>query len=265
MYWLSKVGGALLMPLSLVTLAAITALVLLFTRRYRLGRGLMVVAVAALYFLSWEPFASRLIAPLEERYPALLEPAEVEAPVAAIVVLGHGHRLDARIPVTGQANPDGVMRVLEGVRLQRYFPEASLWLTGGAIRGATPNAEVIHRLMRATGLDASAVERFSEPRNTAQEARAVAQRLEARRPGEKVVLVTEASHMPRAMALFRGQGIDPIPAPTRHRARRREPAAAPHPGELLKPGARALRMSERAFHEYIGIAWAYLRGQLETP
>ncbi|MCC3751618.1 MAG: YdcF family protein [Halorhodospira halophila] len=266
MFVISKLAGAVLMPLSLLVLAGIVGLVLLFTRYGRWGRGVLIVTVAALYLASWEPTASRLLAPLEQRYPALLDPAGIaegeEAPVTDIVVLGHGHRLDPQLPVTAQANADGVTRVLEGVRLQRHFPQSTLWLTGGAVRGDTPNSAVLHRLMGEVGLDAGAVERLAEPRNTAEEARAMAERL-----GDEagsIILVTEASHMPRAMGLFRGQGLKPIPAPTRHRVREREPGAEAHPGHGLRPSVHALHMTERAFHEYLGIAWGRIRGEIRA-
>jgi len=261
---ISKLAGALLMPLSLLVLAGLAGVILLFTRYWRWGRGLLIVTVTALYLASWEPTASRLLAPLEQRHPALLDPAglaeEQEPPVTDIVVLGHGHRLDPRLPVTAQANADGVARVLEGVRLQRHFPDSTLWLTGGAVRGDTPNSAVLRRLMDEVGLGAGAIEGLTGPRNTAEEARAMAERLDDE--AGAIILVTEASHMPRAMGLFRGEGLEPIPAPTRHRVRAREPGAGAHPGHGMRPSAHALHMTERAFHEYLGIAWGRLRGEI---
>ncbi|MBK1727460.1 ElyC/SanA/YdcF family protein [Halorhodospira neutriphila] len=259
MFALTKILGALLMPLSLVLLAALLGAALLFTRRARLGRRVVLGTLAALYLLGLEATAGLLLAPLERQYPALLEPrAQVAAPVSHIVVLGEGHRLDPRLPVTAQLNANAAVRLLEGVRLQRAFPDATLVLGGGAVFGETPNSAVMHRLLRAVGLDPGAVVRLETPRNTVEEARAVAGRVGGPGAG-RVVLVTEASHMPRAVALFRGQGLDPVPAPTRHRVRGREAGAGPRLRDFL-PSAEGLRMSERAFHEYLGLAWAWLRG-----
>ena len=39
---------------------------------------------------------------------------------------------------------------------------------------------------------------------------------------DKFILVTSASHMLRAMALFRKQGMEPIPAPTDYMVKERE-------------------------------------------
>lgn len=75
--------------------------------------------------------------------------------------------------------------------------------------------------------------------------------------GQDFYLVTSASHMTRAKGLFLRQGARPIPAPTDFRSL----AESLRPWDFL-PQARALLDSERAFHEYLGLAWGRLRGQI---
>ena len=70
------------------------------------------------------------------------------------------------------------------------------------------------------------------------------------------VLVTEASHMPRAMALFRKQGTHPIADPTDFRTGFSEPLGM----QELILDAGDLFGSERAIYEYLGLAWAKVRG-----
>ena len=75
---------------------------------------------------------------------------------------------------------------------------------------------------------------------------------------EALVLVTEASHMPRAMALFHKQGLFPLAAPVGHSIL---------PDEKTEfwaffPNSGSLQIAERAFYEYLGLAWGALRGQL---
>ena len=72
------------------------------------------------------------------------------------------------------------------------------------------------------------------------------------------VLVTSASHMPRAMGMFRKLGMHPIPGPTGHRIK---DSQGPHPSSFF-PHASNLLRSETVFHEYLGMAWAKLRGQI---
>jgi uncharacterized SAM-binding protein YcdF (DUF218 family) len=89
----------------------------------------------------------------------------------------------------------------------------------------------------------------AQPRDTEDEARLIAP-IVGQQP---FILVTEASHMPRALALFRKQGTHPIADPAGFRTGHR-PAVA--------PDAEDLRGSERAVYEYLGLAWAKIRGKI---
>ena len=73
---------------------------------------------------------------------------------------------------------------------------------------------------------------------------------------DRFVLVTSAAHMPRSMALFAKRGMRPVPAPTEYLA-----AESRGPARFF-PSADGLERAERAFHEYLGLAWAKLRGQI---
>jgi uncharacterized SAM-binding protein YcdF (DUF218 family) len=64
--------------------------------------------------------------------------------------------------------------------------------------------------------------------------------------------------MPRSMALFRNQGMDPIPAPTDFLVKKGQRFG---PG-IFFPGAGELVRTERAVYEYLGMAWARLRRQM---
>jgi uncharacterized SAM-binding protein YcdF (DUF218 family) len=76
---------------------------------------------------------------------------------------------------------------------------------------------------------------------------------------DRFVMVTSASHMPRAMALFQKQGMNPIPAPTDFWVKTSQQGI--HPGSFY-PRADGLRKMERVMHEYLGLVWAKLRGQI---
>ena len=68
------------------------------------------------------------------------------------------------------------------------------------------------------------------------------------------VLVTSATHMKRAVALFNFHGLDPIPAPTYFLIKESDRVTP-------MPSSGSLGKSEAAFHEYLGIVWANLMGQ----
>jgi uncharacterized SAM-binding protein YcdF (DUF218 family) len=76
--------------------------------------------------------------------------------------------------------------------------------------------------------------------------------------GEEFFLVTSASHMPRAVALFRKAGTNPLPAPTHFLA---QESRGHSPADFF-PGTGGLRKAETSIYEYLGMAWAKLRGKI---
>ena len=68
------------------------------------------------------------------------------------------------------------------------------------------------------------------------------------------VLVTSASHMPRSVKLFRHEGLRPLPAPAYYRCRGES--------EYLLPRVVNIETCHLAVHEYLGLAWSFLRGQI---
>jgi uncharacterized SAM-binding protein YcdF (DUF218 family) len=76
--------------------------------------------------------------------------------------------------------------------------------------------------------------------------------------GDRFYLVTSAVHMPRSVALFRNQGLDPIPAPGQYWYK-------PMPDSPLIrffPSSSAVRASNASVHEYLGILWYWFRGRI---
>jgi uncharacterized SAM-binding protein YcdF (DUF218 family) len=64
--------------------------------------------------------------------------------------------------------------------------------------------------------------------------------------------------MPRSLALFRRRGLQPIPAPADFRAPNTQSS------DLIRffPGVGPLAQTQIAVHEYLGLAWAWLRGAI---
>jgi uncharacterized SAM-binding protein YcdF (DUF218 family) len=71
---------------------------------------------------------------------------------------------------------------------------------------------------------------------------------------ERVVVVTSALHMRRAIGAFRAQGFDPLPAPAP------DPERPPTLLGQLLPSRSGLRFSAEVLHEACGIVYYRLRG-----
>ncbi|MDP2044645.1 MAG: ElyC/SanA/YdcF family protein [Deltaproteobacteria bacterium] len=230
------------------------------TRRQRLGKVLVTLGTVLLLLFSTSLISSGLLVPLEQRYPALLHPETVSWGLKDstspkwIVVLGGGHVSDPRLPANSQISGAALGRVVEGVRLHKAVPGSKLLLSGGAVFDPVPEAEVMAQVAVVLGVKPQDIRLERDSRDTAEEAKIIANMIGR----ERFILVTSAAHMPRSMALFRRRGLEPIPAPADFRARGTQSSG---PSRFF-PGVGALGQTQTALHEYLGLAWAWLRGEI---
>lgn len=248
---LKTLVAALVMPVPIALGLALGGLLLLRWGRRRAGRLVVIGAALLLLLMSWRPVTEGLLAPLEDRYPALIDASGLNQ-VAAVVVLGAGWWPDPGRPITAQLNPDSALRLFEGLRLLQALPGARLVVSGGSRDPERPPSALGYaQAARDMGVPAERILILDTPLDTAQEAYAVRNALGT---GARLVLVTSAAHMPRAMRHFRAVGLDPIPAPTQYLTGRGPRSS------LLNwlPAAENLLKSERAWHEYLGLlAWRW--------
>lgn len=234
--------------------------------RGTLGRMVLFVAWSLLLIMSLPVFAGPLIA-LLERYPALAPDAVDQTGAEAIVVLGAGVYRDA--PEYGGHTVD-----LNGMKRARY----AAWLhrrTGlpvhvsGGAGPAAPGRVMRRFLEQELGVPVAGLE--DESRNTRENAERSAPLLRAAGI-HRVLLVTDAWHMPRAIDAFRQVGVDVVPAPTYFLSgSRRLPGERSDPGERARrwlPQAASFYASYYAIHELAGAVYYQLRARLvaaDTP
>lgn len=255
MFLLKKLLAPLLLPLPLSALLLVAGLLLLWvTRRQRAGKVLVTAATALLILLSYDAFSDRLLRPLESYYPPVAAPAaDAGPPVGWVVVLGGGSYAEDAVPITSRLSESSLYRLVEGIRLHRQLPGSKLILSGGSAFGSTPDAESMSELARQLGVEQQSLVPEAESRDTEDEVRLIKPLV----GDARFYLVTSASHMPRAVALFAGAGMKPIPAPTNYRVLGNRGLA---PGDFY-PNSVGLRKAEIALYERIGLLWAKLRGK----
>lgn len=251
---LTKLIAALLAPLSLVVLTVLLSAFLFLMDRRRAGRITLSLSAVLFIVFTVEPFARWLILPLENSYRPISQP-EAFSDIRWVLVLGSGASDNVDDPATTRLTGVASLRLTEGLRLHHALPESTLILSGGTVFGDAPSATVMSRAAESLGADPKRLRIHPNPRNT-QEETALMREAIGREP---FLLVTSASHMPRAMLLARKAGLNPIPAPT---AMRTATVSNPSDPAFYLPSANALAMSERAIHEYLGITWAWIRGYI---
>lgn len=243
-YQIKQWIGALTNPVIVVLAFVVLGLIFKWRRRPAIARSLLVSAALIGYLGSIAIVGDELLAPLENEYPPLRDDYPLPA-VGYVVVLGSGYAPHDHVPITAALNEDGLARIVEGVRIARRLGTARLIVSGGAPPGQVPVAIGYAELARGLGVPEESLLMSDRALDTAAEAGAVAKLL-GKTP---FILVTSAYHMPRAMRLMRRAGANPIPAPTGQRS-----GAGHHLWFGLLPSSGGLASTERAIHEYLGLA-----------
>jgi uncharacterized SAM-binding protein YcdF (DUF218 family) len=249
---LKKALGSLFMPLSVCLLLFALGMVYVLLRRSKDAIAPFVMAGLLLYAFSLNSVAGYLIRPLERAYPPLnlSSPETTSKQVKWVVVLGAGHWTDKSLPPGAMLDEAALYRLTEGIRVAHRFPGSILVLSGGAFRDEQASAQVMAAAAVGLGFDPGRIMLSDKALDTVDEARHV----KSLAGSDALVLVTSASHMLRAVKLFENQGLKPLPAPAYYRGKG-EP-------EYFIPDASNIKTCHMAVHEYLGLAWSFVRGQI---
>lgn len=259
MFEVKKFVAPLLFPVPLCLEVLLLGLFLLwFTQKHRTGKVLTACGVLMLALLSYVPVSNVLLAPLEHRFPPLFLSASSSSRDLAlsaqwVVVLGGGLVSDPELPTTSQLTEGSLVRLIEGIRLYRQIPGSKLLLSGGAVFDRVAEAEGMAEVAQALGVNRADMVLETESRDTADQARLV-QTIVGH---DRMILVTSASTMRRAIVLFEKRGVQLIPAPTGHLVKQHQGVNP----ELFFPSATGLRIAQTAAYEYLGLGWAWMSGQ----
>jgi uncharacterized SAM-binding protein YcdF (DUF218 family) len=226
----------LVLPPTGPLLVAGLGLVLVAWRKTRLGGVLLCALGLAVLWVLATPIAADSLIRWAERYPAL-DPAQT-GEAQAIVILATGVRVDAPEYGTSAPGATSLERLVYGARLARQT-HLPVLISGSRYEAAS----MTDFLQQDLGVAAQWVENRS--RDTRQNAQFSAVIL-ARAGVHKVVLVTSAAHMARAVVEFNQAGIDTVPAPAAMWTQRDSGVLG------YVPNADALVRSQRAMYEGLG-------------
>ncbi len=218
----------------------------------------VLAGVALLYASSVHVVSQRFVSWSEQ---GMSRQVAAEVPVAdAIVVLGG--MTTASPTAIGRTFEwsDGVDRFMGGIELLRAERAPRLIFTRGQVpwmRELRPEGEFLAEEAKAIGIPASRIALTGVAANTAEEARAVRALVDSLGIGRRILLVTSAFHMPRAIQLFAGQGfsVTPFPVDFRRNLRARTPT------DFL-PDAEALEDTDRVLREFIGRGYYRIRSAI---
>jgi uncharacterized SAM-binding protein YcdF (DUF218 family) len=240
----------LLPPASLLFLMLLGFLIV--RKKRLLGFLCIAIGFLLLFGMSLDPVGEALVSPIERTYPPL-KVGGVQA--SAIVVLSGGVRDLSRLGLDPEPTGESLERLVKGVTLYRIL-RLPLVIVGGSGDPAKPGigeAWAMARIAKDLGMPGKDIVVEATARNTLESAKALKERLTQRR----IVLVTSAFHMRRAVAMFRKEGFDVIPAPTAYLVEQR-----PLSLSSFIPGVEGLCKSSVAVSEYLSYGWYSFQGDL---
>jgi uncharacterized SAM-binding protein YcdF (DUF218 family) len=239
-FFLSKILDVLLTPIAWSLLLAVTAGM---ASRGR-ARAAAFASAVLLYAFSVEPLANALQRYIEKQPPGV---GMHDGVYDAVVLLGGAvdHQATA---ASGQLSlNDDAERFLFTYDLLRAGRARVALLSGGTTGPDDPvgEAAVLAGQLRAWGIDPSRLVLDDRPRNTHENA-AFSARIARERGLTRLLVVTSARHMTRALDCFRAEGMNVDGFPVDHRA--------PGPGARGSwlPRAAMLERSESVLRELAG-------------
>ena len=206
---------------------------------------------------------NHLIASLERKYLPLATPPQADA----IVILGGGTRNNESPRIMPDLSDRGD-RLLYGAKLYQDGVAPKILLSGGRIQwygGESSEAESMATILELFGIPRADMILESRSLNTHDNA-IFTKKILQREKLKRILLVTSAAHMPRAIAIFHKAKIDAIPAPADFMVSDRNLVESSYSKESrilsLIPTSESLDFTTQALREYIGIFIYRLRGWL---
>ncbi|MEO5892866.1 MAG: ElyC/SanA/YdcF family protein [Ferruginibacter sp.] len=226
---------------------------------YRYKKRKVAIALAGVSVIIFLLSATRylpdyLADKLERKYlPLSLPVKNSDSEKVLILVLGSGYTLDARLPANAQIGLVALGRLAEAIRINRLLKNSVLICSGYSALGLETQAEVTKRAAILLGVDSGRIETLNKPRTTGEEAEELGKLYDK---NSKLIIVTDALHMPRAIKLFKAKGFNPIPAPTNFKIN-----GGPSKESLQWwPSVDHINLMNNVIHEYLANLKASLTG-----
>lgn len=248
LFFLKKLFGILVSPTGFILIGLLLA-IFLFKSRPKASLGWLISSFCLFLLASMPPVADRLLYPIENQYDAL---NTIPRNSEYIVVLGCAHISDETMPALSQLKDCSLARINEAVRLYRQKPDLTIITSGSGHGQSESNAQIVKRAAIELGVPANKILTENYPLDTEEEAQLIGPRVK----GKGVILVTSASHMPRAVKFFRQYGTEVTPAPTQFLVK-------DFYGEktwgYYMPRPDALYKTSRVVYERFGQLWQWLK------
>lgn len=226
---------------------------LLWLRHMRTARVLLSAVTLGWALIAWLPLDQWALAPLENRFPAPPPGVHYDGILVLGGALESAMTQDRAMPSLNAA----AERLTAFAAAARANPDARLVFSGGPLPNrpqGPPEAIGARQLLTDLGVPPDRVTYESKSRTTWENA-VFTRDLIRPQPGEHWLMITSASHMPRAIGAFRqvGWSLDALPVGYK--------SFAHADLRAFRGLAERLSLIDLAAHEWIGLAYYRLRGR----
>jgi uncharacterized SAM-binding protein YcdF (DUF218 family) len=225
-------------------------------RDRRRAVALAAVPFVVLTLISLPAVAYVILGTLEWWYPPL---PNRPAHAGAIVVLAAGALHPDAVRFHDELSSRTLIRCVHAAEVYHQGPPLPVVVSGGIVDPRTigrPDGDLMRDFLVEHGVQPADVIVENGSRSTYENALESRKLLEQRGIRE-VILVTDASHMLRAVCCFRKQGIRAMPAACHHLA-----TQFPWSLSAWLPDGGSASVCVNAAHEWLGLAWYWLKGRI---
>lgn len=250
-FMLSKALAFVLIPSNFLVLIGLFGLALVLLRWPKSGWPLLIMGILGVALAGWSPLGPVLLMTLEDRFPK----QEVPPTITGIVMLGGAVDIHITQVRGSEAWNDQAERITAVAELANRFPAARIILSGGSGHpDAISESSIAKQALVAMGVPDGRMELETRSRNTCENASESVITAKPK-PSEVWLLVTSASHMPRAIACFRAADFPVIPFPVDYHTRGNEDLR-----RMQESVAEGLAHVDLAAHEWTGLITYRLAG-----
>ena len=227
-------------------------MVILGVALYKMRRSFIITAMILLYVLSM-PIVSKELLRVIENHDVRLQPSDIEQSDAVVVLSGILTWVPAKNGVLREwSDPD---RFWAGIELIQTEKAPLLIFTGGKLpweKGQENEGEFLKKHALLLNVPEDKILVTSDVQNTEQEAVAVRGILKNK---QKIILVTSAFHMTRALSVFERNGFKVVPYPVDFKVSEQSITLM-----SFLPHAGGMGQTDLAIRELIGIAFYKIKG-----
>jgi uncharacterized SAM-binding protein YcdF (DUF218 family) len=179
------------------------------TNRFR--QIVLITGAISLLICTTSYFPKLLVSAIEKEY-SVLDPGTLDQNETYFIhVLGNGYNLNSDLPALTQLNRNTLGRLNEGIRVFHLLDKSVLVTSGYSKYGLESQASVVRKAAIELGVSTQDIRMLETPSTTLTEAQAFKSKFGT---SARVIVATDALHMPRAIKIYRDLGYDPIAAPS---------------------------------------------------